>query len=131
MNRENLLELLRQEGCSEFIVSAFHDVDRALFIPQDAREFAYFNEALAIGEGATISQPSTIAFMLSLLELEKLSGKQNVIILEIGSGGGYVLALMNTILKKLHIQHYEIIGLEIIDSLVKKSQGVLRHEPCI
>ena len=49
-------------------------------------------------------------------------------ILEIGSGSGYVLALINDILKLRKIKDYKIYGLEIINELVKNSKKILRNK---
>jgi len=78
-------------------------------------EYSYDNSPLPIGHGQTISQPSTIAFMLDQLEL-----KDNLKILEIGSGSGYVLALMNEISKDSRI-----IGIERIKGLADDSRKLL------
>ena len=115
MNKRELIEELRSEGFSEKILDAFEIVKREDFIARDMEKFAYENEPLPIGEGQTISQPYTIAFMLDLLEL-----KDNLKILEVGSGSGYVLALIYEISKKS-----EIYGIERIRSLAEKSRQVL------
>ena len=79
---------------------------------------AYEDTALPIGEGQTISQPYTTATMLSLLSLKK---SQRV--LEIGSGCGYVLALMSKIVGNKG----KIFGVEIIKSLTDKSKINLQN----
>ena len=103
---------------SRKILSAFSKVPRENFIPENSRKFAYYDDALPLEKGATISQPYTIAFMLSLLDLE-----QDQKILEIGSGSGYVLALISEIIKK-----GKIYGIEIISNLAKKSQQILKYD---
>ena len=50
---------------------------------------AYVNEPLPIGEGQTISQPYTVAFMTQALRL-----KPGYKVLEIGTGSGYQAALL-------------------------------------
>lgn len=117
MNKQELLEILNSYGFSKKILNAFRIVKREDFISEDLKEYAYINEPLPIGEGATISQPYTIAFMLDLLEL-----KDDLKILEIGSGSGYVLALINEICK------CNIFGVEIIKDLVDKSKKILSEE---
>src|SRR3989344_5781941 len=90
MNKSQLINSLKQEGFSKEILNAFDKVPRENFIPDEIREEAYEDIALALENGATISQPYTIAFMLQLLDV-----KPNQKILEIGSGCGYVLALIS------------------------------------
>ncbi len=116
MKKSELISLLRNEGFSEKIIAAFRNVDREKFIAEENKLYAYENSPLPIGEGATISQPYTIAYMFDLLELEK-----NQKILEIGSGSGYVLALLN------EITSGEIYGMEICSNLAKKSEKILRE----
>lgn len=71
------------------IIEAFKKIDRADFIPPELKERAYINEPLPIGEGQTISQPLTVAFMLELLQPEP--GNK---IFEIGFGSGWQTALL-------------------------------------
>jgi len=118
MKKGQLIESLKKAGFSEKIVSAFRKVRREDFVPENYKEFAYVDEPLPIGWGQTISQPYTIAFMLDLLEL-----KDNLKILEVGSGSGYVLALINQI-----SANSEIYGIERIRELADNSQRVLRGE---
>lgn len=74
------------------LVQAFIKVDRAKFVPPEAKSQAYADTALAIGFGSTISQPSTVAFMLELLQPRP--GQK---ILEVGTGSGYKTALLSEV----------------------------------
>ena len=93
--RKQLVELLRGETFPHSILDAFSRVKRECFIPEKYGEYAYANDAIPIGFNQTISQPSTIAQMLQLLELHP---EQKI--LEVGSGSGYVLALLSEITGK-------------------------------
>lgn len=115
MKKELLINHLRRQGFSEKVVMAFENVKREDFIPEDYRAYSYEDIALPIGYGATISQPSTIAFMLSLLDLH-----ENQKILEIGSGSGYVLALLSEITRG------KIFGVEINKPIADKSKKILK-----
>ena len=117
MIKQDLLKELKSEGFSQPILKAFSKVKREKFVSKEFEQYSYENQPLPIAIGATISQPYTIAFMLNLLEL-----KNNMKILEIGSGSGYVLALINEISK-----NSEIHGIEIIKELVDKSKKVLKQ----
>ena len=77
MNKEQLLKELKLQGFSKIILKAFEKVKRENFISEHLKSFAYNNEPLSIANGATISQPYTIAFMLTLLELDKLTNADN------------------------------------------------------
>ncbi len=80
-------ETKKQEKLLERIVFAMSLIDRKFFVPND--EIAYIDNALPIGGGQTISQPSTVARMLLLAEL---SGGDDV--LEVGSGSGWNASLI-------------------------------------
>ncbi len=113
MNKIQFLKSLKQERFSKEILDAFSKVKREKFIPENMKHMAYDDNALPIGEGQTISQPYTIAKMLELLSLKK---SQKV--LEIGTGCGYVLALISEIVGNKG----KVYGIEIIKSLAYKSK---------
>ncbi|MBS3092363.1 protein-L-isoaspartate O-methyltransferase [Candidatus Pacearchaeota archaeon] len=124
MQKQALLASLKKQGFSKRIIEAFKKIKREEFIPEEFKKYAYEDMPLSIGYGQTISQPFTIAFMLNLLELDKLTKNNKIKILEIGSGSGYVLALINKISK-----NSEIYGIERIKEIVEKSQEILKeHE---
>ncbi|MBX4195988.1 protein-L-isoaspartate O-methyltransferase [Candidatus Pacearchaeota archaeon] len=117
MNKEELFSSLRAQGFSGPILDAFTQVPRENFVLPAFKDLTYEDTALPLAAGATISQPSTIAFMLQLLDLRK--GQK---ILEIGSGSGYVLALLE------EIAHGKIYGLEISRELAEKSRELLKDK---
>jgi len=120
MDKRQLLQSLKQKGFSKEILHAFFKVKRENFIPIKTRNYAYEDMALAISKGQTISQPYTIALMLSLLKL-----KPGQKVLEIGSGSGYVLALIS------EITHNRVFGIERIKELATKSRKNLKDYPNI
>lgn len=71
------------------LVEAFRAVDRKDFVPEGLQEEAYVDAALPLGHGVTISQPSTVAFML-----EQLRPKAGQRVLDIGAGSGWTTALL-------------------------------------
>lgn len=117
MNKESLLESLKEQGFSKKILKAFSEVEREKFIPEKLKSHAYEDAPLPIGRGQTISQPYTIAMMLSMLDLRK---SQEV--LEAGSGSGYVSALISKIVG----EKGRVFGLEIVSELVMKSRESLK-----
>ena len=116
MNKQELLKRLNGKNFSKPVLNAFAKTEREKFIPYRLRGSAYQDGALPIGEGQTNSQPSTIAIMLDLLDLKK--GQK---VLEVGSGSGYVLALLSEIVGK----GGRVYGIELIPKLYKKSQETL------
>lgn len=73
----------------ERLITAFLSVPRQEFVPPHLADVAYADEALAIGMGQTISQPSLVADMIAALGLS--AGHR---VLEVGTGSGYVAALL-------------------------------------
>ena len=81
------------------IIKSFRAVSRADFLapmpdfsdrePEVEKQLAELNEALPIGYGQTISQPSVVAFMLELLDPRP--GQK---ILDIGAGSGWTTVLL-------------------------------------
>jgi protein-L-isoaspartate(D-aspartate) O-methyltransferase len=88
---------------------------RHLFVPAPVRAYAYDDNALPIGYGATISQPFVVARMTELLEPGR---KQRV--LEIGTGSGYQAA----VLAQLAGQVYSI---EIVPELARSAAERLKN----
>ena len=119
MDKTQLLDSLKEGGFPDKIVKAFEKVKREDFIPENLSTFAYEDIALPLDKGSTISQPYTVAFMLNLLDPKK--GQK---ILEIGSGSGYVLALLSEITK----DGGEIYGIELNKKLVEKSSKLLEKD---
>jgi protein-L-isoaspartate(D-aspartate) O-methyltransferase len=117
MDKGALLNSLKKQGFSDEIISAFEKVKRETFVPNNLIGYSYDDVSLPVEQGSTLSQPSTIALMLKLLE-----PKQNQKILEIGSGSGYVLALISEIIK-----NGEIYGIEINKNLAIKSKSLLSN----
>ena len=89
--KEDLINLLIADGYlkSPLLIEAFKEIDRKDFLPEEIKERAYENSALAIGNKQTISQPLVVVFMQELLELK--NGEK---VLEIGTGSGWQTALM-------------------------------------
>lgn len=83
--RLKLIEVLRRKGIAdETVLQAINRVPRHVFFDRAFIDHAYEDKAFQIGEGQTISQPYTVAYMTEKLEL---APKMKV--LEIGTGSGY------------------------------------------
>jgi protein-L-isoaspartate(D-aspartate) O-methyltransferase len=113
--RRRLLELLREQGITDLaVLRAFDLTPRHLFVPSGIRHRAYEDNALPIGNGQTISQPSTHARYLELL---KLTGKERV--LEVGTGSGYQTVLLS------HLAA-QVFSIERVTSLLEAARAAIR-----
>ena len=111
--RTKLFESLSWEIRDQRVVEAMRGVPREEFVLADDVQAAYDDHPLSIGHGQTISQPYIVALMIQALDL-KSSDK----VLEVGSGSGYVAAILGRIAK-------QVVGVEIIPELAKSAQDVL------
>ncbi len=88
--RKRLVEGLRIKGIKDQrVLDAIAKIPRHLFLDSSFIQFAYKDQAFPIGAGQTISQPYTVAFQSSLLQLEP-----NEKVLEVGTGSGYQAAVL-------------------------------------
>jgi protein-L-isoaspartate(D-aspartate) O-methyltransferase len=72
-------------------------VERARFVPSEVRAYASLDEALPIGHGQTISQPTMVRVLLEALELR---GDEKV--LDVGTGSGYQAAVLAELAREVH-----------------------------
>ena len=69
--RKRLVDQLIKKGIrSNEILNAINSIPRHLFIDKDFESHAYIDKAFPIGSDQTISQPYTVAFQTSLLNLK-------------------------------------------------------------
>ncbi|MGB0039379.1 MAG: protein-L-isoaspartate O-methyltransferase, partial [Terriglobales bacterium] len=71
------------------VLAAIGMVPRQEFVPEPLRHDSYEDHPLPIGEAQTISQPYIVAAMLEHVALEPADR-----VLEVGTGSGYVTALL-------------------------------------
>ena len=88
---------LRARGIAdERVLAAMERVPRHEFAPERYRDQAYEDHPLPIAEGQTISQPYIVAIMLEALKLSPTD-----MVLEIGTGSGYLTALLAELAARL------------------------------
>jgi len=88
--RQRLVDQLRERGIDdERVLEAIGAVPRHEFVAPAFKSRAYADEALPIGMDQTISQPFTVAYETSLLEVEPDDR-----VLEVGTGSGYQAAVL-------------------------------------
>jgi len=114
--RRRLVETLRAGGIRDAnVLRAFELTPRHLFVPTGMRHRAYEDSALPIGNGQTISQPTTHARYLESL---KLTGTERV--LEIGTGSGYQTVLL------AHLAA-QVFSIERVGTLAESARRVIRE----
>jgi len=79
------------------VLDAVRAVPRHEFVPETLRQDAYEDHPLPIGEGQTISQPYIVAEMLERLDLQATDR-----VLEVGTGSGYVTALLSLLSSEVY-----------------------------
>lgn len=108
----DLINFLKEEKRlkSEHIIESFYNIDRKDFVTEENKDYAYIDRPLSIWYSQTISQPSTVAFMIELLEPKIWEN-----ILDIWSGSWWTTALLAYILWN----KWYVLWLERIDELVE------------
>ncbi len=95
------------------VIEAMRNTPRHEFVPLGQRKNAYFDMALPIGEGQTISPPFVVAFMTEAIDPQP-SDK----VLEIGTGSGYQAAVLSKLVR-------EVYTIEIVGSLGHRAAKAL------
>ena len=114
--RKALVAELRKKGIqNEAVLEAINTLPRHFFFDTALISHAYEDKAFPIGEGQTISQPYTVAFQSSLLEVAP--GDK---ILEIGTGSGYQACI-------LHLLGAEVISIEYQKKLFEHTSRFLKR----
>ncbi|MDA3950635.1 MAG: methyltransferase domain-containing protein [Spirochaeta sp.] len=90
---ECLITTLHHKGIPRgVILDAFRYIPRDCFVPDEQRPFAWEDRPLPIGDGQTVSQPYTVAYMFRLAGVGP--GDR---VLDVGTGSGYAAALLSYI----------------------------------
>ncbi len=112
--RSQLVEAVRGKGVRDLaVLRAIGEVPRHVFVPAALLRQAYDDTSLPIGNGQTISQPSTQARALEAL---RLTGREKV--LEVGTGSGYQTALLGLVAG-------QVFSIERVASLAERARTAL------
>lgn len=96
--RRRLIEDIRARGIDDLeILELFDRVPRHLFVPEGVWNRAYEDTPVPIGFGQTASQPSLQAYYLQVL-----SPGPDDRVLEIGTGSGYLTALLALMAERVY-----------------------------
>jgi len=113
--KETLERRWELEQIPKRIIKAFFSIDRKKFMHSKLKKHAYEDRAFPINHGQTISQPTTIVHMLTLLNPQK-----NDKVLEIGAGSGFNAAILSKLCKQVYT-------IELIPELAKKAKNSLKE----
>ena len=105
-----LFNTLEKEIKDRRVLDAMKQIPREEFIPKGLKELAYIDSPLDIGHDQTISQPYVVALMCEMLEL-----KESDKVLDIGTGSGYLAAILSKLCK-------EVVTVEIVPEFVDKAK---------
>lgn len=97
------------------VIESMRNTPRHEFIPINQRAQAYYDMALPIGEGQTISPPFVVAYMT-----EQLDPQPTDKVLEIGTGSGYQAAVLSPLVK-------EVYSIEIVRPLGERAGRTLKR----
>lgn len=99
------------------IRAAFDAAPRPAFLPEHLRADWRLDQPLPLTQGQTNSQPSTVAAMLDLLDVEP-----GMKVLDVGSGSGWTTALLAELVGPAG----RVIGVERVPALVEYGRAALR-----
>ena len=113
-SKERLIDYWESSGIvrDKKAIEAFRNTPREDFL-KESKEEAYGDYPLPIGEGQTISQPTTVIIMTEALELRE--GNK---VLEVGTGSGYQAAIISKIVGPKG----KVVSTEIIKELAEFAQ---------
>lgn len=98
------------------VLGALRAVPREHFVPEHLREFAYEDARLPLSEGQTVPRPWIVGAMIESLGLHP-----DEKVLEIGSGSGYVTAVLARVAKSVH-------GVEPVERLAVGAAAALESQ---
>ncbi|MCA9097315.1 MAG: protein-L-isoaspartate(D-aspartate) O-methyltransferase [Planctomycetaceae bacterium] len=109
--REQMVkEYIAREGITHpGVLEAFRTVPRHLFVRDNLKRLAYFDQSLPIGHSQTITPPFVVAYMTQTLDPQPTDR-----VLEIGTGSGFQAAILSRMV-------HEVYSIEIVDELAKEA----------
>lgn len=115
-SREQMVkEVIAREGITHpGVQEAFRSVPRHLFVRDNLKRYAYFDQSLPIGHSQTITPPFVVAYMTQTLDPQPTDR-----VLEIGTGSGFQAAILSRLVK-------EVYSIEIVDELAQEATARLQ-----
>ncbi|MEX0612225.1 MAG: protein-L-isoaspartate(D-aspartate) O-methyltransferase, partial [Pirellulales bacterium] len=100
---------------NERVIQSMRETRRHEFVPANQRQLAYYDMALPIGDGQTISPPFIVASMT-----EAIDPRPSERVLEIGTGSGYQAAVLSPLVR-------EVYTIEIVEPLARRAARTLKR----
>jgi protein-L-isoaspartate(D-aspartate) O-methyltransferase len=116
-NRQEMIntQIIKRGIKNKRVLKAMSNIPRELFVPNTLEKHAYDDSPLPIGYGQIISQPFVTALMV-----EEAMIKPDSKILEIGTGSGYLAAVLSQLCKKVY-------SIEVIKLLGERAKKLLKN----
>lgn len=119
ISRINMVKQQLRTGdvVEEKILNLFDSIDRASFVPKNHQQFAYSDMQIPLAHGQRMMTPLEEGLLLQSLAL-----KGNETVLEIGTGSGFLTALLSQLCKK-------VISVDYFAEMTTQAQAALKaHE---
>lgn len=111
LNYLKLLGIIKRKE----VENAIKEIPRAEFLPEDMKKYAFVDSPIPIGYGQTTSAIHMVAMLCEATNLKK-----GDIVLEIGTGSGYMAAVYSKLTSE------EVFTIEVIPELAKFAKKNLR-----
>jgi protein-L-isoaspartate(D-aspartate) O-methyltransferase len=108
-------EIVAAGVTNQRVIRAMRETPRHEFVPANQRKYAYYDMALPIGEGQTISPPFIVASMTEAIDPQPTDR-----VLEIGTGSGYQAAILSPLVR-------DVYTIEIVEPLARRAARVLER----
>ena len=120
IQRINMIKQQLRTGdvLNETILNLYRDIPREDFVPKQLQHFAYSDAQLSIGHNERMMTPLEEALLLQSLNLQ---GHETV--LEIGTGSGFLTALLSRLCKK-------VVSIDYYADFTLNAQEKLRMHHC-
>ncbi len=129
--RRALIEEIRAQGIHDLeLLRHFDEVPRHLFLPEGVWPRAYEDAPIPIGFGQTASQPS-----LQALYLQILAPTSEDTVLEIGTGSGYLTALLARMADRVYsverVRELSVRARQVLDDLRYRNVALMSGDGTI
>ncbi len=129
--RRALIEQIRAQGIHDLeLLRFFDEVPRHLFLPEGVWPRAYEDAPIPIGFGQTASQPS-----LQALYLQILAPTTDDTVLEIGTGSGYLTALLARMADRVYsverVRELSVRARQVLDDLKYRNVALMSGDGTI